>query len=183
MGNPKARIAVVEYGSLTCPHCRHFAETAVKPLVDQYVRSGKASYEFRPLILNGVDIAAQLVARCGGPGAFFPIAQDLYATQPVWLGKVSDEQNEKIASLPEAEMYAAYAKLTGVVRVAAAHGVAPAQADKCLRDASAALRLAQIAQAAEDMGVNGTPTFFVNGKRVAAYDWPSLKPFLVPAGT
>ena len=46
MGDPKAKIAIVEYGSLTCPHCRHFAETAVKPLVDQYVRTGKAVTNF-----------------------------------------------------------------------------------------------------------------------------------------
>jgi len=48
MGNPKAKITIVEYGSLTCPHCRHFAETAMKPLLGQYVRTGKASSEAIP---------------------------------------------------------------------------------------------------------------------------------------
>ena len=72
MGNPKAKIEVVEYGSLTCPHCRHFAETAVNPLVAQYVRTGKASYEFRPFILDGIDVAANLVARCSGPATLLP---------------------------------------------------------------------------------------------------------------
>src|SRR5579871_5498055 len=57
MGNPKAKFAIVEYGSLTCPHCRHFAQSAYKPLVEQYVRTGKASYEFRPFLLNGLDLA------------------------------------------------------------------------------------------------------------------------------
>jgi len=79
MGNPKAKITIVEYGSLTCPHCRHFAETAMKPLLGQYVRTGKASYEYRSLVLNGIDIAATLVARCGGAAHFFPVAEELYA--------------------------------------------------------------------------------------------------------
>lgn len=183
MGNPKAKVAVVEYGSLICPHCRHFAQTAVKPFVDQYVRTGKASYEFRPLILSGIDIAANLVARCGGPSTFFPIADQLYATQPTWLDRVSEEQNQRIATLPESQMYAAFAKATGIVRIAAAHGVTPAQADKCLRDGPGAIRLAEMAKTAEDLGVTGTPTFFVNGQRAPVYDWDSLKPFLAPAGT
>src|SRR5580765_657763 len=79
MGNPNAKIQLVEYGSLTCPHCRHFAETGVKPLIAKYVRTGKASYEYRSLILNGIDVAATLVARCGGPSHFFPMAAQLYA--------------------------------------------------------------------------------------------------------
>ena len=183
VGNPKAKVAIVEYGSLVCPHCRHFAETAMKPLIDRYVRPGKASYEFRPLILSGIDIAANLVARCGGPSAFFPIADKLYATQRTWLGRVSEEQNQRIANLPESQMYAAFAKATGIVPIAAAQGVSAAKADKCLRDGPAALHLAEMAKVAEDLGITGTPTFFVNGKRAPIYDWDSLKPFLAPAGT
>src|SRR4051812_27460632 len=61
VGNPKAKVAIVEYGSLTCPHCQHFAETALKPLFQDYIRTGKASYEFRSFILNGPDLAATLV--------------------------------------------------------------------------------------------------------------------------
>src|SRR5207302_8643253 len=85
LGNPKAKLAIVEYGSLTCPHCRHFAETAMKPLLNQYVRAGKVSYEFRSFILNVIDIAATLVARCNGPAHFFPMAEGLYATHPQWV--------------------------------------------------------------------------------------------------
>jgi protein-disulfide isomerase len=183
IGDPNAKVAVVEYGSLVCPHCRHFAETAMKPLMDQYVRPGKVSYEFRPLILSGIDIAANLVARCGGPPAFFPIADKLYATQPVWLGRVTEEQNQRIANLPESQMYAAFAKATGIVPIVAGQGLSPAKADKCLRDRPAALRLAEMAKVAQDLGITGTPTFFVNGKRAPIYDWESLKPFLAPAGT
>jgi protein-disulfide isomerase len=182
MGNPKAKVAILEYGSLTCPHCRHFAETALKPLITGYVRSGKASYEFRSFILNGIDVAATLVARCGGPAHFFPIAEQLYATQPAWVGKVTDDQQQRLQAMPEGEMMLNIARITGVVGVAASHGVAPARAEACAKSEPAAEQLAKMAQAANDRGVTGTPTFFINGEKVPAYDWATLEPFLKKAG-
>ncbi len=59
MGNPYAKTALVEYGSLACPHCRHFEETGYKPLVQQYVRTGRVSYEFRNFLLNAPDICCE----------------------------------------------------------------------------------------------------------------------------
>jgi protein-disulfide isomerase len=182
MGNPKAKIAVVEYGSLTCPHCRHFAETAVNPLVAQYVRTGKASYEFRPFILDGIDVAANLLARCSGPAPFFPMAADLYATQPMWRARISDADMERFGALPQGQMMVGIAEQAGLILTGAAHGIAPAKARACLSDEAAAERLATMRQAASASGVTGTPTLLVNGKVVPAYDWTSLQPFLKRAG-
>jgi len=182
MGNPKAKIAVVEYGSLTCPHCRHFAETAVNPLVAQYVRTGKASYEFRPFILDGIDVAANLVARCNGPAPFFPMAADLYATQPMWRARISDADMERLGALPQGQMMVGIAEQAGLILTGAAHGIAPGKARACLSDEAAAERLAAMRQAASASGVTGTPTLLVNGKVVPAYDWTSLQPFLKRAG-
>src|SRR5438128_1991328 len=56
MGNPNAPVKLVEYGSITCPHCAHFSETS-GPLRDTYVRSGQVSYEFRPLLIHPQDPA------------------------------------------------------------------------------------------------------------------------------
>ena len=182
MGNPRAKIAVVEYGSLTCPHCRHFAETAVGPFVAQYVRTGKASYEFRPYILDGVDIAANLVARCNGPSAFFPIAEDLYATQPMWRARITDQEMDKLGSLPQGQMMVGIAEQTGLILTAAAHGISPAKARACLNSQSAAEALASMRQTASARGVTGTPTILINGKVVPAYDWASLQPFLKNPG-
>jgi protein-disulfide isomerase len=182
MGNPKAKIAIVEYGSLTCPHCRHFAETGYKPLVSQYVRTGRASYEFRSYILNGIDVAATLIARCDGPRHFFPIAEQLYATQPTWIGKVTGAETDKLNALPQDQMMLGVAKVTGLIPIAASHGVPPAKAEQCLKSQPAADELAKMAQAAAAAGVTGTPTFFVNGKQVPAYDWATLEPFLKEAG-
>jgi protein-disulfide isomerase len=183
MGNPKAKIAIVEYGSLTCPHCRHFAQTGVRPLIAKYVRTGKASYEFRSLVLNGIDVAATLVARCGGASHFFPVAQQLYATQPAWVGKVTDAESEKLNALPQDQMMLSVAKVTGIIPIAAAHGIPATKAETCLQDQAAAEQLQQAVQAASDKGVQGTPTFFVNDKLVAAYDWATLEPYLKDAGS
>ena len=182
MGNPGAKIAVVEYGSLTCPHCRHFAETAVGPLVAQYVRTGKASYEFRPYILDGVDIAANLVARCNGPAAFFPMAADLYATQPLWRARITDADIERLGALSQGEMMVRIAEATGLILTGAAYGIAPGKARACLTSQAANERLAAMRQSASALGVTGTPTILVNGSVVPAYDWASLQPFLKRAG-
>jgi len=182
MGNPQAKIAIIEYGSLTCPHCRHFAETAMKPLLSQYVRTGKATYEYRSLVLNGIDIAATLVARCGGPNHFFPVAEELYATQPTWVSKVTGEESDKLNALPPEEQMLGVAKVTGLIPIAAKHGIPSAKTEVCLKDAAAADLLERAAQAAGDKGVQGTPTFFVNGNQVVAGDWVTLEPFLKEAG-
>lgn len=182
IGNPNAKFAIVEYGSLVCSHCRHFAQTAMKPLVAGYVRTGKASYEFRPLILSGLDIAATLVARCNGPAHFFPIAEQLYVTQPIWTARISEEQHEKLIRLPQAKMLLAYARMSGLIRVGAVHGVAPSTAESCVKNEAAAESLAKMAKVAGDIGIRGTPTFLVNGKRIDAYDWATLEPYLKQAG-
>lgn len=185
MGDPKAHVAIVEYGSLTCPHCRHFAETAVKPLVDQYVRTGKASYEFRSFVLNGIDLTATLVARCTGPAHFFAMAEQLYATQPQWMGKMenlSKEEQDRLGALPNDQLLLEIAKRTGLLSIGAAHQIPAAKAELCLKDEAAANGLMKMVKVGADLGVKGTPTFFVNGKQVPAYDWATLEPFLKEAG-
>ena len=185
MGNPAAKIAIVEYASLTCPHCRHFAQSAMKPLLDQYVRTGKASYEFRSFVLNGIDLAATLMARCNGPEPFFPIAEQLYATQPVWIekiGKLPKDEQERMNALPEGELMLGIAKAGGLLPIAAAHGIPAVKAQACLKDEHAAMVLMENVKSAMGAGVEGTPTFFVNGRRAAAYDWPTLQPFLKESG-
>jgi len=185
MGNPKAKVAIVEYASLTCPHCRHFAEGAMKPLVSQYVRPGKASYEFRSYVLNGIDLAATLLARCNGPAHFFPTAEQLYAKQPEWIDRITKlpkEEQDKLNALPDNELMLAIAKAGRLLPIANAHGIPTAKAEACLKDVSAARALMKIVQAAADKGVKGTPTFFVNGKPVEAYDWATLEPFLKESG-
>jgi protein-disulfide isomerase len=181
MGNPGARVKLVEYGSLTCGHCANFARAGMAPLVGTYVRSGKVSYEYRHFILNGLDIAATLVARCGGAGRFFPVADRLYATQGQWMGRVSTftaAQKAQMNALPENQRLGRVAELAGIVQIAAQQGIAPAQAKRCLSDQAALGRLGKMAEAAQAQGVSGTPTFFFNGANIGTQTWATLEPIL-----
>ena len=181
MGNPAARVKLVEYGSLTCGHCANFAKAGMAPLVGNYVRSGKVSYEYRNLILNGLDVAATLVARCGGPSRFFPVADKLYATQGQWMGRAGSltaAQKAQMNALPENQRLGRFAELAGITQMGAQHGIAPVQSKRCLADQAGLDRLARMAQAAQAQGVQGTPTFFLNGANIGTHTWATLEPIL-----
>lgn len=182
MGNPQAKLKVVEYGSLTCPHCRHFAQDAVKKFVAQYVRTGRASYEYRPMVLNSTDLAAILIARCGGPSRFFPMAETLYATQPTWTGRTADLTEADLAKIPGDQIALRMAERAQLFAVARANGITPAKARACLLDPKAQTRIAEIYESAISLGVPGTPYFLINGKPARVWDWNSLQQELKAGG-
>ncbi len=176
-----AKVKLVEYGSLTCGHCANFAKSGMESLVGTYVRSGKVSYEYRKFILNGLDVAAPLVARCGGPARFFPVADKLYATQGQWMGRITDlteAQKAQMNALPENRRLGRLAELAGIPRLAAQHGIAAAQSRRCLSDQAALDRLSKMAEAAQAQGIPGTPTFFLNGSNIGTHTWATLEPIL-----
>ncbi|HYD36359.1 MAG TPA: thioredoxin domain-containing protein [Allosphingosinicella sp.] len=180
MGNPAAAVKLVEYGSLTCGHCAAFSNAGMASLLG-YVRSGKVSYEYRNFILNGLDVAASLVARCGGPARFFPVAEKLYATQPQWTGRLrslTQAQKDQLNALPESQRLGRLAETVGLTQLAAQHGIAPAAAKRCLADQAALDRLGEMAETASAQGVGGTPTFFLNGANIGTHTWATLEPIL-----
>jgi protein-disulfide isomerase len=181
MGNPGAKVKLVEYGSLTCVHCAAFAREGVAPLVARYVRTGKVSYEYRNFILNGLDVAATLVARCGGPSRFFPVSEKLYATRDQWMGRLSgltQAQKDQLNALPEGARLGRLAETVGLTGLAAQQGIAPTQSKRCLADPAALERLGKMAEAAGAQGVQGTPTFFLNGANIGTQTWATLEPIL-----
>jgi protein-disulfide isomerase len=181
MGNPAAKVKLVEYGSLTCSHCAAFAKDGMESLVGTHVRSGKVSYEYRNMVLNGLDVAATLVARCGGPNRFFPVADALYATQTQWKDRVkalTDAQKQALNALPENQRLGRLAELAGIPEIAAKHGISPAQSKSCLADRAAFDRLGTMNEAATAQGVPGTPTFFLNGANIGSHSWKTLEPVL-----
>jgi protein-disulfide isomerase len=181
MGNPRAKVKLVEYGSLTCGHCAAFSQAGMPRLVGTYVRGGKVSYEYRNFILNGLDVAASLVARCGGPARFFPVADRLYATQGQWMGRatsLTQAQKDQLSAAPESERLVRYADAVGLTRLAAQQGIAPASAKRCLADQAGLDRLGKMAEAAAAQGVGGTPTFFLNGANIGTHTWATLEPIL-----
>lgn len=189
MGNPAAKVKLVEYGSLACPHCRHFEETGYPPLVQKYVRTGQVSYEFRNLLLNGPDIAVSLLTRCSGPANFFPMSAVVYANQAAWEGKIqqavnglSDAQKAEMDKMTDQQRIIRYAELGNLAQLGARFGVTPARAKQCLADPNALRRLLAMTEAANKAGVDHTPTFFINGKVTDAAAWEQLEPLLRQAG-
>ena len=185
MGNPNAKVKLIEYGSLTCPHCRHFAEQGVKPLLANYVKKGKVSYEFRNMVLNGIDVAVTLVARCGGAPHFFPMTDNLYATQVQWVGKItglSAADKDELQNLPDAARMARVLDIGGITAIAQRHGITPARAKACVADLAGLDRLGKMVERANALGVISTPSFIVNGKLLGPLDWAGLEPQLRKAG-
>jgi protein-disulfide isomerase len=184
MGNPAAKVKLVEYGSLTCPHCAAFSREGEQPLIQKYVKSGRVSYEYRNFVLNNVDVVASLLARCAGPG-FFRVVDTMYATRDQWLKKadaLTEAERAEVNALPVGQRLVRVADLIGLTDIAARAGVPPVRGKQCLADKAAFDRLGQIYEAATKLGVPGTPTFFINGARTDVGTWPTLEPLIRSAG-
>jgi protein-disulfide isomerase len=186
MGNPKARVKLVEFGSMTCSHCREFDEVAVPQLLSNYVRNGEVSWEFRNYVRDAFDVTASLIARCNGPASFFPLTRGLYTEQQKWMSKVQQtpqDQLQPIHDLPVNQQFLALAKVAGFQQWAASHGISPAKSAQCLGNEHAIDALVQMANDAgkEFPDFKGTPAFVINGKmvdfgRITADEvWPILQ--------
>ena len=181
MGNPKAKLKLVEYGSLACPHCRHFEETGYQPLVQKYVRSGRVSYEFRNFLLNAPDIAVSMLAHCAGPAKFYPMSRAVFASQPQWfekLGGITDAQSDELKGMPIQQRVTRLGEIAGFPQIAARFGVTAAHSRQCLADPKGLEKLVGMTKAAEDRGITRTPTFLINGEVTDAATWEQLEPLL-----
>ena len=188
MGNPHAKVKLIEIGSLSCPHCKLFEDEGMPTLVDKYVKTGQVSWEFRPYVIHGpIDMAADIIARCNGIKTFFPITQAMYKDQTVWLGKVEATPQDKlqqIQNLPTNQMFVAMANLMGLQDWAAARGVPQAKSNQCLSDQK---MIDQEVQYTSDVNntfpeFTGTPAFVINGKMLKdTASWDKLEPQLKDA--
>jgi protein-disulfide isomerase len=155
---------------MTCPHCREFDEAAMQPLTEQYVKSGRASFEFRNFVRDGYDLAASVVARCGGPSSFFGLTRQLYADQPEWVAKIQaadPAQMQAIGLLPPNQQLAEVAKIAGFPQWAAMRGLPSAKTTACLADPDAPTKLVQMqTDAVNKYDIPGTPSFLLNGKLI-----------------
>lgn len=166
MGNPDAAIKLVEYASLTCPHCAEFTKEGAEPIQAQFVKTGKVSWEYRPFVLNQFDIPAFLLTRCRGAEPFFKLSEQAYAAQQEWVGKamaLTPAQQAELQGTEQAQLFKKMASVMGLDVFFRARGVSAADQDKCLGDIAAAEALATNTNTATtDKNVSGTPTFFIN---------------------
>lgn len=184
MGNPNAKVKLVEFGSMTCPHCRAFDEEGVPALINDYVKPGKVSWEFRNYVRDAFDLSASLITRCGGPRAFFPLTRAIFNDQPAWeaqIAKTPQDELKSIEDLPPNRLFAAAAKVAGLQALASAHGMPAARSSQCLTDKQSIDRLVQMTGAATTKypEFQGTPTFVINGKMLEhTATWDTLEPQL-----
>lgn len=152
LGSPKAKVVVVEYASLSCPHCARFHADVFPAFRKKYIDSGKVQFVYREFITAPAEIAvpATMLARCAGKDRYFQVVDRVFAVQKEIydLGTVS-----------------------GVHRIlkreAAALGIDEAAYQACINDEAGFEALkTRITRAEDEDKVEGTPTFEVNGKRI-----------------
>jgi protein-disulfide isomerase len=186
MGNPNAPIKLVEFGSLTCPHCAEFAELGAAEIRDKFVASGKVSFEFRNFVRDPLDITATMLTHCAPPQSFFALTDQVFANQEDMYAKIQgagEAAQKAVGEGPPAQRFIGYANLAGLTDFFAARGLAKPQAEACLADVSKAQGFADATEKdAATFAIQGTPTFLINGTKVEANTWPGIKAELERAG-
>ena len=148
LGNPRAKIQVTEYASLSCPHCGHFNETVFPALKTKYIDTGKVHYTLKEMLTEPMQVAAAgfMMARCAGPGKYFTVVDQVFRSQSRWTsGNIKPIFQE----------------------IAAANGVDEAHFNTCLQDQPGVDAITRrAARASEEDGVTSTPTLIINGKKI-----------------
>ena len=146
MGSDKAPVTVIEYASMTCPHCAHFQETTFPELKKRYIDTGKVRYIFREFPLDSLAAAAFVLARCAGETEkmkYFALVDTLFRQQRTW---------------------AVEKPLPPLLAIAKQAGFTEQSFNACLANQKILEGIESTRQRAVDVfKVNSTPTFFING--------------------
>jgi protein-disulfide isomerase len=146
IGKDDAKVTIVEYMSMTCPHCARFENTVFEPIKQKYVDTGKVRFILREFPLDSRATAAIMLARCAPKEQYFPMVSALFRAQGTWAvaedGRAALLQMAKLAGFTQESFEAC---LTN---------------QKLLDDVVATRE-----KAAKDFGVDSTPTFFINGSK------------------
>ena len=148
LGDPKAKVQVVEYASASCPHCARFDTEVFPAFKKKYIDTGRVHYTLKEFLTDPAEVAAAgfLTARCGGKAKYFTILDQVFRSQPQW-------QAGDIGQI--------------ITKVGEANGLTEAQVNSCLTDQAALDALnARILTAENNDKINSTPTFVINGTRI-----------------
>ncbi|HEV7659900.1 MAG TPA: thioredoxin domain-containing protein [Allosphingosinicella sp.] len=179
IGNPNARVKLVEYLSLTCPHCAAFAHESGR-LFPDHVRGGRVSVEYRNFYLDGLDIAAALLTRCAAPDNYFGITHAILGSQRQWMSRVNaltPAQRAELGGLPPAQVAQRLIPLVGLDAIGARFGITPRMRQTCINEASLD-SLQALHNGGQQLGVRGTPTFLINGSLASVNTWAGIEPLL-----
>jgi protein-disulfide isomerase len=146
LGTPDAPITIIEYASMTCPHCAHFDEDVLPAIKKKWIDTGKVRLVLRDFPLDDEAVHASMIARCAPPKEFYAYIDTFFNDQEQWV-EVPNYQAE-------------------LTRLAELGGMGKDQVDKCLNDKALENQvLASRLAAANQLGVDATPTFFINGTK------------------
>jgi protein-disulfide isomerase len=147
LGKADAPVTIIEYASLTCPHCAAFEKEILPKIKTEWIDTGKAKLVFRDFPLDGSALKAAIVARCAPPERFYGFIGVLFAQQGTW----------GISPDP----------IPGITRIAKLGGMSEDQVQACLKDDALQNKILAGRLAGEQQYlVESTPTFFINGKKV-----------------
>src|SRR5882724_9470053 len=144
LGDPKAPVTLIEYASFTCPHCAHFTTLVLPELKKKWIDTGKVRLIYRDFPLDQAATKAAQLAECAGNERYYAVVDMIFANQPVWAA----------ASDPIAE-------LSKSLRIA---GMGDAEVKACLANDAIANTVIAEYRGGEVLGVNSTPTLFINGQ-------------------
>lgn len=159
LGSPDAPVKITEYASFTCPHCANFHANVYKQLKTDYIDTGKVEFTYREVYFDRYGLWAAMMARCGGDMRYFGISDILFETQSEW---------------PAADDPAVV--LENLKKIGRTAGMDDATLDACMKDGAMAEAL--VARFEANMkadGVEGTPTFFINGTKYSNMGYDEMK--------
>jgi len=156
LGNPDAPITIIEYASLTCPHCAHFTNDVLPEIKKEWIDTGKAKLVLRDFPLDEPALRAAMIARCAPTDRYYAFTDTFFATQEKWVR--SDDYRDALARL---------AKLGGMSKE---------EFDACLKNTDLENKIVEgRLTASKELEVNSTPTFFINGTKLTGA--PSAEEF------
>ncbi|PKP93855.1 MAG: hypothetical protein CVT77_04445 [Alphaproteobacteria bacterium HGW-Alphaproteobacteria-16] len=184
VGNPAAKVKLVEYLSFTCGHCAKFVAESKAPLHDDLVRRGQVRVEYRHAIRDPLDLTASLLARCSLPRNFASVSTAIFAAQRDWYGRGAQwwqANGAAMQSQPEIAQLKAIAEASGLAALMRKQGMTDARIDQCFASDTDLIRVTTMSGAAWK-AIKGTPSFVINGKAGGGSEWATLQPELRAAG-
>ncbi len=161
MGSDSAPVTIIEYASMTCPHCAHFTTETFPQLKEKYIDTGKVKYILREFPLDPLAAGAFMLARCAGKDKYYSLVEILFQEQAKWA-----VQNP----------------IPPLLAVAKQAGFTQQSFEECLKNQKLLDDMEQVRNRASDkFKVQSTPTFFINGERfVGALSFEELDKAIQP---
>jgi protein-disulfide isomerase len=162
LGNPDARVTVIEYASMTCPHCAKFHTDAMPAIKKAYLDTGKIKFVFREFPLDRAAFWGSILARCSGKDRFFGFIDLMFKRQNAWAAGGDPMQ--------------------ALIKLGSLGGVGEAEFKACLADKKLGDGILKTRQtASKEFEINATPGFVINGKKAeGVHDYKTLAAHIDP---